>query len=199
MRTLMIDWLGPMEEVRLARWVRRAQKGDRDAFQELYRRLYPITFRYVARRVPRREDAEDLVAQVFWRLLDGLERIDPRKGTLRAYVLSAAHRAVIDHVRAATNRSVEWAEPILPDPSPGALDQLIDGERAASVRSALRALPPEQQELLWLRYDSGLRFAEIADLLGLSEPAARQRASRALRELRASLATDGDAKEEVVS
>jgi RNA polymerase sigma-70 factor (ECF subfamily) len=196
----MIDWLGPVQEVRLARWVRRAQRGDRDAFRELYRALHPLAFRYVSRRIARREDAEDLVAQLFWRLLDGLERIDPRKGSVRAYVLSAARRAVIDHIRSGATRGASEVEPLLPDPSPGALERLIDAERASAVLAALASLAPEKRELLLLRYDEGLRFSEIAQVLGLAEPAVRQRASRALRELRDRLQGDnGSPSEEVAS
>lgn len=195
----MIDWLGPIQEVRLARWVRRAQRGDRDAFRELYRALHPVTFRFVARRVARREDAEDLVAQVFWRLLDGLDRIDPRKGSVRAYVLSAARRAVIDHLRGSAPRAASQVEPQVPDPSPGALERLIDAERTSAVLAALASLEPEKRELLLLRYDAGLRFSEIAEVLGLAEPAVRQRASRALRELRDRVQGGGNPSEEVAS
>jgi len=52
---------------------------------------------------------------------------------------------------------------------------------------SLAGLPEGTRELLALRFADGLRWAEIAAVLGESEPALRQRSSRALRELRESL------------
>ena len=148
----------PLREAWLSRCVARAQAGDREAFRRLYRALYGPVSSYVGRRVRRREDAEDVVGQVFFRLLESLGRVDVRRGTVLAYVLSMARNALADEARRG---------------------------HLAAPEEVLAALPAGTRELLVLRYADGLRYAEIAQMVGLSEAAVRQRTSRAVRDIRA--------------
>ena len=60
------------------------------------------------------------------------------------------------------------------------MGDVLARERLAQIE----ALPSEDRELIALRYADGLRHGEIAQLLGISEAAVRQRVSRALRGLR---------------
>ena len=200
----------------LARLARRAVSGDRRAFTRLYRELHPLVARFVARRVGSRADAEELVADVFRRLVEHLGEFDPARGSMRAWVLRIARNAIIDHYR--TRKRPIALEAITPAPyrpgaeasyKPGAeafadglcelagpLDHLLADERAARVRALLEALPLETRRLLALRYGDGLRHAEIAELLGIGETVVRKRISRAVRELRArSSAIEDDAPE----
>ena len=194
----MPDLIPSWRELRLARLVRRAQSGDQEAFRELYRALHPHVHRFVARRLSRREDAEDVVAQVFWSLLEGLARIDPRRGTVLGYALSAARRAVIDRLRLDSRAGEDLDALPLADPAPSPLEQTISAEALAAVRAAVAELPAETRELVQLRFVDGLRFAEIAQVLGISEVAIRQRVSRTVRELRARLSAHAVAAKEVL-
>jgi RNA polymerase sigma-70 factor (ECF subfamily) len=170
--------------------------GDRRAFTRLYRDLHPLVARFVARRVDSRADAEELVAEVFRRLVEHLGGFDPARGSVRAWTLRIARNAIIDHYR--TRKSPVALEAIADGlcELTGPLDHLLADERAARLRSLLEAFPLETRRLLALRYGDGLRHAEIAELLGLGEAVVRKRISRALRELRArSSAIEDDAPE----
>jgi RNA polymerase sigma-70 factor (ECF subfamily) len=175
----------PLREAWLSRCVARAQAGDREAFRRLYRALYGPVSAYVGRRVRRREDAEDIVGQVFFRLLESLGRVDTRRGTVLAYVLSMARNALADEARRGHLAAPEEVLAALPDPAGSPLERLESREESAAVRAELAALPAETRELLVLRYADGLRYAEIAQMVGLSEAAVRQRTSRAVRDIRA--------------
>jgi RNA polymerase sigma-70 factor (ECF subfamily) len=201
MPPLPLPWF--LRDARLARLLRRSQRGDREAFRALYQALYGPVARFVRRRVASPADAEDVVAQVFTRLLESLARVDPARGSVLAYVLAMARHALADRARRGRASGAQEEAPpdggacdgraqggeavlaVLPDPADGALEQLLAREEAARVREGLAALPAEARELLVLRYGDGLRHAEIAQMLGLSEAAVRQRTSRAVRELRA--------------
>jgi RNA polymerase sigma-70 factor, ECF subfamily len=174
----------PLRDAWLSRLLVRSQRGDREAFRDLYRALYGPVARYVRRRVPRAADAEELVGQVFFRLLESLDRIDPRKGTVLVYALTMARNALVDEARSRAGLVPEEAAAAVPDSQAGPLERLLGDEDAMKVRSELAKLPAETRELLMLRFGDGLRFAEIAQVLGLSEAAVRQRTSRAVRELR---------------
>ena len=180
----------------LARLARRAVSGDRRAFTRLYRDLHPLVARFVARRVDSSADAEELVAEVFRRLVEHLGEFDHARGSVRAWVLRIARNAVIDHYR--TRKSPIALEAIADGlcELAGPLDHLLADERAARVRALLETFPLETRRLLALRYGDGLRHAEIAELLGLGEAVVRKRISRAIRELRArSSAIEDDAPE----
>ncbi|WP_083682671.1 RNA polymerase sigma factor [Archangium sp. Cb G35] len=175
----------PIRDAWLSRLAVRSQRGDREAFRDLYRALYDPVSRYVHRRVPSKADAEDIVGQVFFRLLESLERIDTRRGSVLSYTLFMARNALVDHVRGRAGQVPEEAAAAVPDSAVGPLERLMGQEDVERVRRELARLPAETRELLMLRFGDGLRFAEVAQVMGLSEAAVRQRTSRAVRELRA--------------
>lgn len=177
-----LPWL--LRDAWLSRLLLRSQRGDREAFRDLYRALYEPVSRYLRRRVPNPAEAEDLMGQVFLRMLESLDRIDPSKGTVFAYALSMARNALVDDARRRRGMVPEEAAAALPDLGAGPLDRLMGEEDSRRIREELARLPAETRELLMLRFGDGLRFAEIAQMMGLNEAAVRQRTSRAVRELR---------------
>ena len=94
----MLPW--PIRDPLLARRAALAQGGDAAAMRSLYRELHPEVARFVGRRIRSSADAEDLVSRVFFTLVERLTDFDPRRGSVRAWVLRIARNAVIDHVRA---------------------------------------------------------------------------------------------------
>ena len=196
MRLFPWPWSDPDDRHRAL--LARAQAGDREAFRALYQDLYDPVFRFVGRRVRRREDVEDLVGRVFHRLLERLGDIDPRRGSVRMFVFAVARNAVIDHVRARREGTpLDDVAPVLADDRGTPFDSLVQKERVKALRAAVATLPDDVQEVLALRYGDGLEHAEIAALLGQTPAAVRQRLSRAQRSLREVLQRAG-AEGEVV-
>jgi RNA polymerase sigma-70 factor (ECF subfamily) len=72
----------------------------------------------------------------------------------------------------------------------GQLDDLLERERARQVRVALLALPAALREVLLLRFDQGLEYADIARAVGRREATVRSRVFHAIRKLRAAVATE---------
>jgi len=177
----------PIREARLATLAARAGGGDRAAVVALYRALHPDVSRFVGRRVRSRPEAEDAVAATFHRLLESLGRIDAARGSVTGYALAVA-RSVLSEERRTRREAFRLEDAPEPeDPRADALGRLLQGEAEAQLRRSLAALPAGTRELLALRFADGLRWSEIATVLGDSEGALRQRSSRALRELRESL------------
>jgi RNA polymerase sigma-70 factor (ECF subfamily) len=183
-----------------ARLARRASRGDRAAFVELYRALHPAVSRFVARRVPVRADAEDVVSRTFHRFLERLGQLDPARGSPLGYALALARSAVGDHLRASAARPGPFADGAGPDLAHAGLDAHAALEREETLRAVaalVEELPAATRELLALRFGDGLRHADIAAITGASEAAVKQRLSRALRELRAALRAPAPGTEEV--
>lgn len=181
----MLPW--PIRDPLLARRAVLAQGGDAAAMRALYRELHPEVARFVGRRIRSSADAEDLVSRVFFTLVERLGDFDPQRGSVRGWVLRIARNAVIDHVRARRpHLDVDALGELLPgDADP--LRDLLERERLVDLAARIAEQPPEVREMLALRHADGLRHREIAELLGLSEAAVKQRMSRALRALRAQL------------
>lgn len=171
------------------RLARRAVGGDRGAFVELYRALYPPVARSVACRVASAADAEDVVARTFHRLLESLATLDPTRGTVLAWCLGTARNLAADLGRARRlgQDSADRLE-AAPDGGPDALRRLEADERLQSLARVLDGLPAGTRELIELRFGDGLSHAEIAAHVGASEAAVRKRLSRALEALRHGLA-----------
>jgi RNA polymerase sigma-70 factor (ECF subfamily) len=185
----------------LSRWplvqnhlARRAARGDGSAFRSLYRALHPQVHAYVGRRIASAADAEDLVAKVFHRMLEHLDRYDPDKASVRAWVLGIARNAVIDHLRTRhEHASVDDLAEVLEDASAPPFEA-DDDERARIVRGLVGELPAATREMLALHFVEGLRYREIAAVCGASEAAVKQRMARTLRELRVKVAAAGTEK-----
>ncbi|WP_394846356.1 sigma-70 family RNA polymerase sigma factor [Pendulispora brunnea] len=180
----MRDPLRALRDARHARLLRASQSGDRAAFKSLYRALYEPVSGYVRRRVRTQAEAEDVVAQVFLQFVAALSKVDPERGTALAYVLAMARNVLADRARAASRPADH--EALAPEASAvrDPYQALAEAEERATLRGHVAALPTEVQELLRLRYEEGLRYVEIAQIVGSGEAAVRQRISRAVRELR---------------
>jgi len=173
-----------LRDRRHARLLAAAHRGDGEAFRVLYRELYPPVWTYLARRLPRREDTEDLVSEVFHAFLEQLPRYEAHRGSVLSWVLTIAHHSLVD-VRRRQRPVAAWDEGIeaLPLPEPSPLDQMLREESARRLQALVRELPDPTRDALALRFGGELRYREIARLLGSSEAAVRQRLSRAVRTL----------------
>jgi RNA polymerase sigma-70 factor (ECF subfamily) len=159
---------------------------DPEAFQELYRLYFPRIFAYVAYRVRRRQDAEDVVANVFMQVVQGLIRFEYRgDGSFAAWVFRIAHNQVNQFYRQQRHDPIPLDE--LPEIQAHHLapDQaILRQEQFAQLSSLVADLPPRRRDIVMLKFFGGLRNQEIAQVLGLNERTIASHLSRALDDLR---------------
>ncbi len=149
--------------------VERAKEGDQQALAQLYERYLHRIYRYVATRVSRPEDAEDVTATVFLKMVDSLGRYEWRGLPFGAWLFRIARNEVVSFVRRARYREADPLDEALRDPAPSAAGALEDAERVAAMRNAVAQLPPAQREVIELRFFAGLSVADTAKVLGKSE------------------------------
>ncbi len=159
----------------------RAKAGEQDALRFLYLRYSDNVYGYVCSIVRDEHDAEDVTQQVFAKLPNALGRYEPRAVPFSAWILRVAHNAAIDHVRA--RRSIPCEE--VRSPEIEAED--VARDRCDALRAALSTLPPDQREVLVLRFIAGMSPGEIADRMGRSEDAIHGLQHRGRRSLRKEL------------
>jgi RNA polymerase sigma-70 factor (ECF subfamily) len=169
----------------MTRLLAKAAAGDARAFTRLYRTLHPLVYAYFARRTDRSADAEDLTARVFERVVMRLSAYEADKGTVKTWVLTMARNILIDELRRRRPEAgADEREELLADASLVPSRGVDQDEAATIVRDLLAQVPAQTREIFALRYADGMRHGEIADLLGLSEAAVKQRVSRVMRLLR---------------
>jgi RNA polymerase sigma-70 factor (family 1) len=174
--------------------VARIRLGDAAAFRALFERFFEPLHRYALRLLRSREDAEDVVHDVFLRLWRQRDRLEPARD-VRAYLYAAARNGALDRLR---RRRLEegWSEGGAPPraSADGAateaeVESAIESEETAeAIRRAVEALPPRQREIILLRWRRQMSYAEIAAELRIAEKTVGIHVGRALRRLRATLA-----------
>jgi RNA polymerase sigma-70 factor, ECF subfamily len=169
--------------------------GDDEAFGELVRRHEPLVLALVRRWARTPEDARDLAQRTFLRAFESarrhLVRGEPSAIPFRRWLVRVAINLAKNHLRDETR----WTRgPVAETLSDGATQppELLEREqRRVRLRRAVGALPRRQREVLTLRLDAELPFAEIAAALTITENAAKVAFHHATRRLRALLAEQG--------
>lgn len=166
--------------------LKRIAASDRDAFTELYDRYGSTVYSlaYAILRDP--HAAEDVVQDVFISVWKGAASFDPRRGTVRTWVLSLAHHKSVDVVRRLRARGTSPLDDPVVDPADLVHDVLreLDAHR---VRAALETLSPLQREAITLAYYGGCTQREIAHRLGVPLGTIKTRIRDGLLRLRALL------------
>lgn len=160
-----------------------ATSGNTEAVGRLYDVLVGPIYRYVAVRVRRREDAEDLTHIVFERIVGALPRYRHNGRPFAAWAFRIARNAVIDH-----QRRLRPTEPLgsIAEPSDGiGLEALsLRDEEVRELRAAIQRLTPDQQEAIALRYAVGLSAEQAAKVMGRRAGTIRGLTFRAIESLR---------------
>jgi RNA polymerase sigma-70 factor (ECF subfamily) len=157
--------------------------GREEAFADFVDRYGTLLFRVAWAILGCREDAEDAVQEVFVGLARARRHLD-KVENWQAYLLAALRRAagkIAMTRKASPVRSGDLNHVPVRESRP------VDADRSLRLERALEALPAEQRELIALKLDAGLTFAEIATLLGINANTAASRYRYALEKLRAGL------------
>lgn len=156
--------------------VRQTLAGSGRAFHDLVRRFERPVLTVILRMVDDRQLAEDLAQETFVKAHRALDRYDPRR-KLASWLFKIAHNTTIDHLRrrqldtvpleASTSDGEERWE-IHETPEDEAPDRRLEQREARSaVARALGRLKPTYREILLLRFQQGLAYREIAEVMGL--------------------------------
>ena len=162
--------------------------GDQAAFEALYRRYRNRLYAFLVRYTGDPAVAQDLFQETFLRVFRDRARYEPRAAFV-TWLFTIARRLSLDHVRAAGRTKEILIGPptalaTIPDIEPGPLRAIETEEEARRLAAALAGLPEEDRAILLLSRLEGLRYVDIARVLGTSEGAVKIRAHRALLALR---------------
>jgi RNA polymerase sigma-70 factor, ECF subfamily len=82
--------------------------GDRAAFSEFYNTYAALAYRLIVRIVGDRDDAADVLQEVFWHTWESASTYDPARGSPEAWIITRARSRAIDRVRSVRRRSATF-------------------------------------------------------------------------------------------
>jgi RNA polymerase sigma-70 factor, ECF subfamily len=180
------------DPARDAELVQEMARGKTDALAKLYDLHAPVMLALAHRILGSKNDAEDLVHDVFLEAWRRAADYDAERGTVRAWlVLRTRSRAIDSKKSAKVSRTVSVGDT-------GWLERLLGGAEDVSgsadrdlVRRTLRELPEDQRIVLLLGYFEGLSSSEIATRLATPIGTVKSRVAKGLSRLREALGPKG--------
>ena len=149
----------------------RVAAGDAEAFEAIYDRHSRSVHSYLVAQLGRSGEAEEVCQDAFLALWRHASRFDPRRGSVRGWLIGIARNQALDRLRAHARRAraetaahaIAALEPFQDPVSRAGADRA----EAARLRRLLDDLPAEQRDVLLLVHYGGLTQREIAEVTGL--------------------------------
>jgi RNA polymerase sigma factor (sigma-70 family) len=169
---------------------RRLLDGDRQAFDDLYRRYAGIAYGLAYRLTGQQMLAQEVVHDAFLAMWRAPEAFDPARGAFRAFFLSLVHHRAVDVVRKEQRlrdrgeRAANLEPLTVEDPAEDVADRDYLRVRGKEVREALGSLSEDQRQVLQMAYFGGMTQAQIAEELGIPLGTVKTRTLAAMRKLR---------------
>jgi RNA polymerase sigma-70 factor, ECF subfamily len=160
----------------------RAKAGDHGAFTQIYERYAAAIYRYIYFRVGEAELAEDLQAEVFLRMLEGIHRYEDRGWPISAWLYRIAHDRTVDTMRRRKKRQhvplETWGGSC--DGPESTVGIQLDYEE---LNRTLYDLTEDQRQVIILRFMSDMSIQEVATTLGRTEGSVKALQHRGLQSL----------------
>ncbi len=141
-------------------------RRDPASFRKLYDKHSGLVFTMALRILRRRQDAEELVGEVFWEIWDKSQRYDPSRASPVTYIVTLARSRSIDRTRRRSFRQeggLEIAQESTPAVTSSPADDAEIQEQREIVKSALSELDDNHREMIEAAYYDGLSHSEIAE------------------------------------
>ncbi len=158
------------------------------SLSQLYQRHASRILLFLDRHTNSKEDAEDLLLEVFMAAVENRNWVGLAEREQLAWLQRVARNKLVDHYRKMKRRPTlnidEFIEGLFEADDQGPEYQAMRQEDYLFVQQRVKQLPEQQQEVLRLRFGHGLRSREIGRMLHKSEGAIRIILSRTLNGLR---------------
>ena len=171
--------------------VRAAQRGQREAFAQLYETHVQRVYRYLLSRLGQPADAEDVTAEVFIRAMKALPSYKARGTPLMAWLYRIAHNQAVNYLKKRARRREKGLEDVAAPSSDDPEREALNKASFAEAERAMEGLTPLQQQVLSLRFAGEQSIAETATIMKRSQGAVKFLQYSALQALRRNLEQPG--------
>lgn len=171
-----------MDNINEKALIENAQKGDREAFGEIYKLYFKRLFRFIYYMVNDRELSEDLTQNAMLKIWKNISLYSSDRGSPVTFFFSIAKNMVIDHLRKPKIMNLNEIGEIKADDDQ--IERLETIEAEESVKKMLLKLEDSEKQIIIMRYFEDLQYSEIAGILKIKETAVRVRVHRILLKLK---------------
>ena len=160
-------------------------------FQQLYEKYHQDVFQFIFYMVKSRETAEDLMQEVYIKVMNNYEKFEG-KSSERTWLYSIARNTAIDYYRKQKNWkqrlsfNFEWGRDSIKDDQPLPEEVALLNDDIKSVYKSLEKCTIDQKTVLILRYVQDLSIVETAEILNWTVSKVKTTQHRALKTLKAS-------------
>jgi RNA polymerase sigma factor (sigma-70 family) len=168
-------------------------KRSENGFAQTYEEYYPRLFAYIYARVGRVHQTEDLVSEVFERAYSKMDSLR-NKDAFTTWLFTIARNVIVSNARKASRETIVDPE-VMREMSPSTASvetELLQREEWEGIAKAVRNFPQREQDIISLKFDAELSNAQIADIMGLTEPNVRVIIFRTIRRLKKALLAESD-------
>ena len=161
--------------------------GNQIAFRQLYERHVDALHTYAYKFTTDRQVLEDCCQELFVKIWKKREALPDMEQPIR-YLYRAMRNNLIKQLQRKENKYVGGVEEYVFDWTPAADKGLIEEEEEREqqrrLKMALEELPARQKEAMYLKYQKGMEYDEICEIMDVNYQSARNLISRALSSLR---------------
>ncbi len=162
-----------------------AERGDRQAFAQLFEHYAPRVKRYLLRSGAEAAAAEELAQEVMVLVWRKAGSFDASRAGASTWIFTIARNKCIDRFRRQRRPEYDPEDPLLVTArAPEGDARVAGGQRAEALRAALEALPPAQASILRRAYFRGMSLRAIAEEDGVPLGTVKSRVRLALARLR---------------
>jgi len=160
--------------------MQQVKDGQIQSLGLLFERYKVPLYNYFLRNTSNPDQSEDLVQNVFFRIIKYRHRFQGF-GQFKSWMYRIAHNVLMDESTKRTHQALE--ESVMPDAaSPEEVWQRA--EQKDILNKALNRIPAQEREIIILSRFQGLRYKEIAEIYDISESAVKVRIFRAMKNLK---------------
>jgi RNA polymerase sigma-70 factor, ECF subfamily len=165
--------------------------GDPRAVEQMVAQYSPVLYRFAYYQLQDVMQAEDLVAEVFVRVIEKVSGYVQGSTPFQAWLFRIARNLINDHYRSVKRRpQVSFDQWLAAEPGaePGGCDSAIDGlPLREELQAGLRVLTAEQRQVIILHVLEGWDMPQVAQLLGRTLPSVKSLYYRGMDSLRRAL------------
>lgn len=166
--------------------IKRIKRGDLNAFEELFRTYYAILCHYAKGYVKTKEQAEEIVQELFFYLWKNKEQLQIHT-SFNAYLYKATYLNCMDFLRKQKVRNTFQTNSLLTETEVFTDTSLEEKEVLQIVQTTLKALPEKGRQIFNMSRFEGLKYSEIAEKLSISVKTVEANMGKALKLFRSNL------------
>lgn len=168
--------------------VRRLISKDKRAFELIFNQYYSVMVPYAYRFMDTREEAEEIVQDVFVKFWEKCESLS-EDSSIKSYLYRAVHNSCLNYIKHEKVKDGyrQYMVYTMESSYQNEFDEGGDNELHKRIHAEIESLPPRCAEIFRLSRFEGLKYQEIADHLAISVKTVEVQMGKALRVLRDNL------------